>query len=308
MAKSVRLFAVLSVCLALSGAAWAEIVHTYPGIPPWTSYTVETHDYFAPGDSDENGTYVDLAGSYNTWWHSGPAAGDYVPNVKNHQVGQFTETVAPTALVNSYGRKLTAEEINALGTTPVPYADIFGTYSLGPYQDLSGATDHYFPPETAGKPIDFIGTHEASGVRFTDVADEMLVQFLSSDKNDGWIEVVVNDCVVMRLDTWCQGWWYFKLSGLDAETADTVELRTYWDETENISIPSPHINTLDLKSTSENWMHMLPGDEGYPLPDDFHIFFIAYNPVEVPEPATLVLLGAGVVAGAWMRRRKRRAR
>lgn len=303
MARFVRSFLLaLGVCLFISVGVWGEIIHTYP--VPSTSYVVETHDYFAPGDSDTTGTYVDYAGSANTWWHSGPAAGDFNPNVKNHQVGQFTETVAPASLVSSYMRELDAAELVAVLPT-VSYGDIFGSYILGEYQDLSGATDHYFPPETAGTPLHIKGNTGPSGLAFYDVADNMLVQFLSSDKNDGWIEIVVNDNVIQRLDTWCQGWWYFTLSGLDPEVADTVELRTYWDPGDNTSIPSPHINTLDLNSSSENWWHRMPGDADYPLPDDFHIFFVAYN--HIPEPATFVLVGTGLMVGAWLRRRRRRA-
>lgn len=271
---------------------------------------IETFGYIGPGDLG----YVDFAGSAATWWHDGgPPLGPTTPNDtievppdKNHDVGQFTETVASPALVSTYMRHIDAVDMIAtLGAAP--WGEAFGEYSLGDFQDLSGATDHYFPPETTGTPLHFLGENGPSGVRFFDVKDEMLVQFFSSDKNDGWIEVVVNDEVIARYDTWTEGWWYFRLYDLDPDVADTVELRTRFDNSAGTSIPSLHLNTLDLNPNSQNWDHLLPGDEGYPSPDDFHIFFVAYNHV-VPEPATLTLLGIGVSGLAYCKKRRMRAK
>ena len=299
MARYLRFVLPLVVCFILSTGAFGVLI--------------ETFDHIGPGDPG----YVGLgsapyAGSYATWWHDGgaPIAGlpndtvDVYPD-KNHHVGQFTETVLDNASRDSYMRVLQAEQLVSV-LPGASYGDIFGQYTLGEFQDLSAATDHYFPPETTGRPVHFHGEDGQSGVAFYDVADEMVVQFFSSDKNDGYIEILVNDSVVGRLDTWCQGWWYFKLSDMNPEVADNVVLRTWFNFDNNASYPSPHINTLDLNSNSQNWLHRMPGDADYPTPDDFHIFFVAYDYVGVPEPATFALVASGIAAIGWLRRRRRR--
>jgi len=286
----------LGVCLFLPAGVFGTLI--------------EDNGYIGPGDPG----YVGYLPSLDTWWHDGgPPLGPTTPDDsvdvfpdKNHDVGQFTETVARPSLVNSYARKLGPDELVSMLPT-VAWGDIFGDYWMGEYLDLTGATDHYFPPGTAGKPLHFVGDNQASGVRFYDVKDEMLVQFFSSDKNDGWIEIVLNGTVIMRYDTWCEGWWYFRLYDLDPNVADNVELRTWWDDVnDNGSIPSIHINTLDLNPNSENWAHLLPTDEGYPWPDDFHIFYIAYNPVQIPEPTTMTLVAVGLGGAVYWKRRKGR--
>ena len=305
MTRYIRLLVAVAACLLFSTGAYAhrnaavDIDHSFalPG-----GYTLNTYGYYLPTDPG----YVDYIGSQSTWWNSGPAGAGYQEiDFKNQDAPQFTTTVASPSLVSTYTTDLTSADINSFKTTPMPYANLFGNYYKGDVLDMTAATDYVFPSATAGTPFDFQGTPGPSGIRFTDVKDSMLVQFFSDDKNDGYVNIAVNGVPLINLDTWEQGWWYFVLSGL-GPGPNTVTLSTLWNSDNNSSIPSPHINTVDLNSTSDNWLHRLPGDPGYPNPDDFHVFFIAYDPVSTPEPATLMLFGLGLAGSACLRYMKRR--
>jgi hypothetical protein len=298
------------VCLFFSGGAFGWVITDNGLVRP--TDTVRYVPFGVPGDW-EAGKWP--TGSYRTWWHDGGApyghlnseANDDYDNKpdKNHDVSSWNDIVAPPAKVNSYMRRLDSTAIPGI-LKSASWGAIFGDYENGAYQDLRGAPDHTFPEGTQGTPLHFHGENQASGVVFYDVKDEMLVQFFSCDKNDGYMEVLVNGVSVDNIDTWCQGWWYFVLSGLGPTAPNTVMLRTRYDPIGHTSIESPHINTLDLDNLSQNWLHRLPGDVDYPKPDDFHIFYIAYNYVQVPEPATLTLLGVGLAGSAWLRHVRRR--
>jgi hypothetical protein len=316
MREYIRLLAAIGVCLLLSNVAFGLTLTTSGIALPSDSRYVA---YGTPGSPPD----VAPTGSYLTWWHDGGApylpgnlttdANDdfnYFPD-KNHDVTSWNQQIAPPSLISSYTRVLD----NAQVIVSSPYAHLFGDYSIGGYQDLRSATDHVFPDGTQGAPLEFHGDNgngsalfnHVSGVTFDDVKDSMLVAFFSSDKNDGFINVMVNGVSIDNIDTWCQGWWYFTLSGMDATAPNKVTLETRYNYDNSSIIPSPHINTLDLDNTSDNWKHILPGQEGYPYPDDFHIFYIAYNPTSnVPEPVTLTLFGLGVAGSAWLRYAKRR--
>jgi len=310
MIRHIRFLAVIGVCLFFSSGAFGWVITDNGLVRP--TNVVRYVPFGTPGDWP-NG--IPPTGSYTTWWHDGGAP--YGPlnsqanddcNVfpdKNHDVSSWNDVVAPPAKVNSYMRRLDSTAMPTI-LSSVSWGSIFGEYKMGAYQDLRGAPDHFFPEGTQGTPLHILGNNMASGVVFYDVKDEMLVQFFSSDKNDGYVEVLVNGTSVDNIDTWCQGWWYFVLSGLGPTAPNTVMLRTRYDTVRHTSTESPHINTLDLDNGSENWLHRVPGDAGYPKPDDFHLFYIAYNFVELPEPATLTLLGVGLAGSACLRYVRRR--
>lgn len=307
MVRYSRFALALGVCLLFSASASAWVITDNGLVRP------AGPGYVPLGTPGNIGGGVPPTGSYMTWWHDGgPPHGGTIANDdcnvfpdKNHDVSSWADVIVPTSVVNSYMRRLDSTAIP--GTlASASYGDLFGDWVMGDYQDLRSATDHVFPEGTQGTPLHIVGDNQMSGVVFYDVKDALLAQFFSCDKNDGYMEVVLNGVVIDRIDTWTQGWWYFELTGLNPNVADTVMLRTYFDNGAGTSIPSAHINTLDLNAGSENWLHRLPGNAGYPNPDDFHIFYIAYNYIEVPEPATIMLLGTGLAAGAWLRRRRRR--
>lgn len=256
---------------------------------------------------------ISYLASQDTWWHDGGAPTGTTPNDstdvfpdKNHDVASFTTVVASLALQNSYARQLTAADLFGWVSAPPSYGAIFGNVELGDPENYTTATDHYFPPETAGQPLWVYGDSQ-SGIVFKDVKDEMLVQFFSDDKNDGFVEVLVDNALIGSFDSWCQGWWYLQVTGMDPATGPhTVELRTSYDFANGHANGSGHVNTLDLNPTSENWLHKMPGDPGYPIPDDFHLFFVDYNNfVVAPEPATMSLMALGLAAGGWWMRRRR---
>lgn len=256
---------------------------------------------------------VSYADSLKTWWHDGGAPTGTTPNDsidifpdKNHDVSSFTMTVASPALQSSYARQLSSTDLYGWQSAPPSYGAIYGNFELGDTEDYTA--DPQFPAATIGRPLWFYGDGP-SGLVFKDVKDEMLVQFFSSDKNDGFIEVLVDNVLTGRLDTWCQGWWYLQVKDMSPATGPhTVELRTSYDFLNGHGNPSDHVNTLDLNPTSENWLHKMPGDAGYPIPDDFHIFLVDYNPVEIPEPATLSLVAlGGLMTAGYIRRKRSRA-
>lgn len=274
----------LILCLLTSILFAGPIVTTHGYIPAAASgqapiWRVQGVPNYVGGTAQDQQYNIDTF-----WWD------DIYPN-KNHNVASWTGDVLTD--FSAYGSgKLEAESI-ALGLAPG--VSIVGDYELGVFQ--AGFTeDGYTYP--GGTPVYFQGGTPGSGLVFSNVKDRLAVQFFSSDKNDGYVELWVNGEFVTRYDSWCQGWWWLEVTNLNPEAADVVELRT--------SVQGgPHLNTLNLNASSENWMRVRPGQTGYPQPDDFHVDYVAYTPFElVPEPGSLLLVLSGSAILGWARRRR----